>query len=349
MTLFLMSLKKKTHYSLEGTSSVIDLNMSNAMKGIACVMILTAHWGQRRFNLDMPWGVSKLVWKLSADIALVWFMFFSGYGLSIKNIKDDEILIPIWLKRLKKVYFPLLYCCIICTIGYSLLPSIYSVEESLSLWLSPDIYYLHHLTWKNFCQLWPHILGWKDWYVLCIIIFYSLFYLSLHLERKTAFSQTTWLFLLLGIYYVWAFCYWGRSEGHFFRYCWIFFISHVVAKWETYYDKRIPLLMSISLSITLLLESKIMLLAFFIAVVAIITVSILNKYYIINGKMILLLGSISYFFYLLHARICYALIVYLNINSIIAWVLLTMLLAWIVYRISLLPTQNIKMSIKNSK
>ena len=86
--LFLSSLKKKTvERGISGGNSFsVDLTMSNAMKGIACVMILMAHWGQRRFDPNLPWGISKIVWEFSANIALCWFMFFSGYGLSLKKI-----------------------------------------------------------------------------------------------------------------------------------------------------------------------------------------------------------------------------------------------------------------------
>ena len=48
--------------------------MSQALKGIACVFILMGHWGQRKFDIDMPWGISKVVWQTTATTALVWFM-----------------------------------------------------------------------------------------------------------------------------------------------------------------------------------------------------------------------------------------------------------------------------------
>ena len=328
VVIFLTSLRKKTDYSAMGDD--IDLNMSKAIKGIACVMILTAHWGQRRFDPEMSWGISRVVWIFSANIALCWFIFFSGYGLTLKTYKTEELLVPIWAKRMKKVYLPLLITCVVCTIGYALLPSIYSIDESTDLWVSKDIYYLHHLSWNHICILLPHVLGWRDWYVLCIIVFYSLFYLSLWLNRKTNHCQTTWLFVLLCLYYIMAFWIFGRLEAHFYRYCWVFFISHVIAKWKTYDDKKRPLMMSIILCITLLMESKLMLLSFFIAIIIIVLVSIINELYAVKGKLILLLGSISYFFYLLHTRICYTLMVYMGANSIIVWVLLTAAFSWII-------------------
>ena len=164
--LLICSLSKRT-VALQGEFT-IDINMSQAMKGMACVMILMGHWGQRRFVTEQPLGVSWAIQHFLATIALVWFMFFSGYGLSLKTMKDNENIIFIWLRRIKKVYLPLLFCCIICTIGYAFLPSVYSLDEFEQLWVSKDIYYLHHLSLDSLNNIWPHMLGWKDWYVLCI-------------------------------------------------------------------------------------------------------------------------------------------------------------------------------------
>ena len=57
----------------------------------------------------------------------------------------------------------------------------------------------------------------------------------------------------------------------------------------------------------------------------------LNMSKALKGHTILFLGSISYFFYLLHTRIVYALMVYLDINSMILWILLTTIISWSVF------------------
>ena len=75
----------------------IDLNMSKAMKGIACVFILLGHYGQRKAALMPDAGfISKAVWMSTANIGLVWFMFFSGYGLSLKHMEKSEIMRKWW-------------------------------------------------------------------------------------------------------------------------------------------------------------------------------------------------------------------------------------------------------------
>lgn len=338
ISLFIISLRKRNEDSVNtvlsirsgGGTSALDVNMTNSMKGLACVMILMSHWGQRRFDVDMPWGISKLVWNLFANIALVWFMWSSGYGLSLKKSETQVRIDSLWFKRLKKVYLPCLFACAFCTLCYVFLPVKYDPLQSDVMWISSDIYYLHNISIPGLVEVLLHTFGWKDWYVICIIIFYSLFYFSIWLDNNSSFSQTTWLFILMCVYYVWAFFYFGREEGHFFRYCWVFFVSHVVAKWDSYTNKRYPLLFSLILCMTLLFEGKLMLWAFFFAIIAVALFSIINQYYTVDGKILLGLGSISYFFYLLHARICYTILVYLNIDSIVFWTLLSVSIASLV-------------------
>lgn len=330
ITLFVCSLSRRTVPFVAGYKKyfVVDLGMSMAMKGIACVMILMSHWGQRRFGTDLPWGISRIIWGYGANIALSWFMFFSGYGLSLKHWNKDEQLMPIWLKRLKKVYLPLFVSCVFCSLCYLLFPSIYDLVESKELWISKDIYYLHHPTQENLLTFLPHLFGWRDWYVLCIICFYSMFYYSIFLGRKTGLKQTYCLFILMTIYYVWAFWFYGRDEAHFFRFCWIFLVGHVIG--ARIFNKTILLLLLL-FGLTALLEGKSMCIAFLTATFLLCAFSYLNRYFEVKGNAMLLLGSISYFFYLLHTRICYTLAVYLHINSIILWLLLTLSCSYLVW------------------
>lgn len=98
---------------------IIDLPMSQAMKGVACVMILTSHWGLKRFGGVTDLGhISKVVWSMSAQIALVWFMFFSGYGMSLKQMEKKDIFDK-WKKSCLKVYVPCLFICIVTFILFT--------------------------------------------------------------------------------------------------------------------------------------------------------------------------------------------------------------------------------------
>lgn len=100
---------------------------------------------------------------------------------------------------MKKVYLPLLLVCVIAMVLYAILPTKFTLEESESLQVSKDIWYLHNFSPEYFGTLIYHILGWKDWYVFCIIIFYSFFYLSQYLSRKNPQNQTWIMCLLTGI------------------------------------------------------------------------------------------------------------------------------------------------------
>lgn len=110
----------------------------------------------------------------TANIGLVWFMFFSGYGLSLKHMEKGEIMGK-WWNRFKKVYLPLLFTSFISIGVYALLPMKFNVTMSKKLWLVDEIAAIHQ---GNFMGWFPSAFGWLDWYVFCIMIFYTLFYLS---------------------------------------------------------------------------------------------------------------------------------------------------------------------------
>ena len=111
---------------------VIDQTMSQALKGIACVLILMGHWGQRKFDVDMPWGVSKVVWQTTATTALVWFMFFSGYGMSLKRIMLGEHLGK-WWKSMKKIFLPCVLTCAAFLLLCAILPDLLHLRRGETL------------------------------------------------------------------------------------------------------------------------------------------------------------------------------------------------------------------------
>lgn len=301
----------------------IDLPMSSALKGVACVFILMGHFVSRRTNIvDAP-IVSKLVYLTTANIALAIFMFFSGYGLTLKKTVWGG---RIYINRLKKVYLPLLYTCIIALILYTLLPSKFTLIESDELSVPKDIWFLHHFTIDYIGILASHVLGWKDWYVFCIMFFYSFFYLSGFLTRK---NQTWVLWLMFIIYYVCAYFYFGPLEAHWYRYCWAFFLGHIYAKMVlTRQTRKLDMLMEGLLLSTILIESPFMILSYLIAVLVLCVSSRLNKRYVMNNRLLAFMGAISYFFYLSHERIGYTILAYTNIYSVLLWVLITIIISF---------------------
>lgn len=177
--------------------------MSQALKGIACVFILMGHWGQRKFDMDMPWGISKVVWQTTATTALVWFMFFSGYGMSLKQIKSDEYFSK-WGKSIKKIFIPCLLTCMVFLAICAILPDSYTLSEVKLLWLPKEIHLLHNLNDYSVAALIPSLLGGGDWYVYCILMFYTIYYVVAYLSEKVNCNQTAMLGCAFVVYWFWA-------------------------------------------------------------------------------------------------------------------------------------------------
>lgn len=218
---------------------------------------------------------------------------------------------------------------------YALLPVKFSLEESGMLSVPQDIWYLHTFTPDSFKILVPHLFGWKDWYVFCIMIFYSFFYLSQSLTRSKPLYQTRILWLMLVAYYTIAFIYIGKAEAHWYRYCWVFFLGHISAKYIQKETCWLDLMMLIALSLTILFESPLMMISWLVALIILLIGSRLNKNYVMNSKPLIFLGGISYFFYLSHIRICYILMSYSLYFSVLLWVIITIVVSYalsIIYR-----------------
>ena len=323
--LFLISLNKQQSANGNNGFFIIDLSYSQAIKGIACLFILMGHYMQRKTNSPYDQGIiSNIIGMTTANIGLVWFMFISGYGLSLTTPKN---LIKDLFKRIIKVYLPLLFVCIITTCFYACLPNIYTPEQTNILWISSDIANLHN---GNYLPVIPHMLGWPDWYIYCIMIFYTLYYLSFYLSKKIkTVNPTIILTILMFLYFIWAYNTFGPPRAHWYRFIWVFLLGHLIAR-----QKELPTSISILiilpfLSISLL-ENRIMLINYFIGIFTLLIISTLNKYYSIKRSSLLLyLGSISYFFYLSHIRIGYHTLTYLNIDSILIWIIFTILVSHI--------------------
>lgn len=306
---------------------VIDQTMSQALKGIACVLILMGHWGQRKFDVDMPWGVSKVVWQTTATTALVWFMFFSGYGMSLKRIMLGEHLGK-WWKSMKKIFLPCVLTCAAFLLLCAILPDCYTSDEVKNLWLPQEINMLHHLDMATGLALLPSLLGGGDWYVYCILMFYTIFYVTSYIAEKFDCNQTLLLGLAFVIYWLWAYWYFGPEQGHYYRFVWTFMFGHAVAK-----RTKLSWAILLFLAIPVLTEGKMTILDFSIAVVVLYALSYINSRYEMSGKYILWLGTISYFFYLVHIRIGYTLLTYTGIDSILLWVAITTIISFVLHKL----------------
>ena len=84
--IFFAGLRRRSE-SLDGRFTGIDLSMSSALKGIACVFILMGHYVSHREGVVEITTFSRIIQYTTANIALAIFMYFSGYGLSLKTVK----------------------------------------------------------------------------------------------------------------------------------------------------------------------------------------------------------------------------------------------------------------------
>lgn len=307
----------------------IDKKWTDVIKGIACVFVLMGHYGQRMFDYDMPLGVSKLVWFTTANIALCWFMFFSGYGLSLKDYSKAKIGSE-WWKRAMKIYLPLLLVCVCSMLVYAILPD-YGLENKWNMF-TPYIHMLHSFDPSFLPQVLRGTFGLFDWYVSCILIFYTIFYVSVYLSRKINVNHTILLAIFMLAYNVVAYFVFGWGSAHYFRYPWIFMLGHVVATYKKN-NRLLNIGVLVIFAISTLIHDKIQLCCFASSIIGILVFSYLSRKYEFSGRVMLTLGSISYFFYLSHVRIGYTLLAYLEVHSVFVWILISVAVAILLKKI----------------
>ena len=109
----------------------------NEVKGIECLlMILMGHYRTFVLPEEMRYSFfTNYIGMSSANIALFFFMFFSGYGLSLK-INSCKNLSQVWWNRMKKIYLPLLFTCCVMIVIYSFIPNPFTQDYADSFHLS---------------------------------------------------------------------------------------------------------------------------------------------------------------------------------------------------------------------
>lgn len=171
------------------------------------------------------------------------------------------------------------------------------------------------------------LLGGGDWYVCCILMFYTIFYVVGFISEKCYKNQTILLGMAFVLYWFWAHWYFGPEKGHYYRFVWTFMFGHAVAK-----RTKLSWAVAAILMIPALKEGTIAIVDFSLGVIALYVLSYLNSKFVMNGKIILWLGMISYFFYLSHVRIGYTLLTYVGVDSILLWILITTGISYLLYK-----------------
>ena len=295
-------------------------------------MILMGHFAARDQETGIATTPDKVIYLTTANIALVLFMFFSGYGLSLKSYNQVNLKRE-WLSRLKKIYPPLLFVGILYVVMCFLLPDTCTPEAVHNRKLPLLIH--EYRVWDTgsiTCFL-EGLLGYKDWYVVCIIYFYTFFYLSQYIARKTKWNFTIILSVIMLVYWVAAYYIYSWPQAHFFRYPCAFMIGHLVAKHSkaTFGKKeKITDLIILMVFIATVAFHGAMWVGFYLVAMVMICVAklISCRYEAKHKSLLYILGIVSYFYYLSHGRISYPLMYYLGIDDLLVWTIFTGLVSY---------------------
>lgn len=261
----------------------LSLNNSNAMKGLAAVVVVLHHISQR---IDNPG--SLILFRYVGYLSVSLFFFYSGYGLMKSYESKSNYLNGFWMNRMPKIIIPFILSNVLF-----LLIHIVLVGTKFSVY---DIF--------------TYILGIRlidsyKWYIIAIVILYSGFYfLFKYYDRNKAILG---IFLLITCYSF--ICYLLGKGGWWYSNTYCFLIGIIFGA----YDKSIFSIIRKKYTIVTLGMLLIFILTFVLNVFKgnTLTSSIASACFVllcicllmkldIGNKVINSLGSISYEIYLVH-------------------------------------------------
>ena len=124
----------------------------------------------------------------------------------------------------------------------------------------------------------------------------------------------------------------GQTEAHWYRYIWAFLLGHIIARQDKV-NKIFAFVVLMPFVLLILLENKFMILSYIIAICILYLISKLGKVYTVKvNAPLLFVGIISYFFYLVHIRIAWNIMIYLNNISLISWILISLIISYFLNR-----------------
>lgn len=313
----------------------IDRNYSSVLKAIGCVLVLVGHYEAHiHLSNDDLSKLGGLIYCTTANVGLVWFMFISGYGLSLSNMPGH--ILPIALRRYSKVYLPLLFISVLSLCLYAILPvpdeaylERYTVSKLLMV--------MHNVTSQNIIDAIIWGVGLIDWYVMCIIMFYTLFYIARYLSRtigvlRSAQGETIVLSFLLLLYYIIAFQVAGYENAHYYRLTWAFLFGHLLARYKSI-SRSLLIICIVCGFATFCFEHYTMIFSFIVAILGLYICINQNHTKTYSKGPLIFLGTISYFFYLTHGRISWVILNLMGNHDVILWILLTIVVSFLCKKI----------------
>lgn len=204
-----------------------------------------------------------------------------------------------------------------------------NISDTFIKFVPKPIYQLESFKIDYLPSLLMSLFGLFDWYVFCILIFYSIFFCSVFLSKLIAINQTIILSFLMVLYFFVALFVLGAEHAQYYRYPWAFVLGHIVAT-----CKKNSMMVNygvLALFVLLLTLTKEVMpfAAGFLAVLSLMFFSFVSRKYVVTSRFLLFIGSISYFFYLSHERIGFTLMLYSGLDSVLLWILITICVAYV--------------------
>lgn len=227
--LFVMGLKKRS-IKQEHAGFNLDRQYSAALKGMACIMILMSHYEMMIHEDALHRGIAAFVGCTASNMALVWFMFISGYGLTVSKSGISNHIRGV-CERCSKVFFPMLFIFCISLFLYLFIPLNLPISAIKELVMPKELYIFNGIIPFDLRTFVIAPVKWY-WFVWCILMYYIIFYLSDYLSQKYKVSSTYFLMGLLVVYYICAYHILGLSFAHYYRLTWAFFFGHLFARWH---------------------------------------------------------------------------------------------------------------------
>lgn len=285
LVLFLFSIFYKVNICTKGeyNENILDKQYTDCVKGIMIITIVIHHLAQKIANPGVIYCFSD-----AGYLCVSVFFFYSGYGLIISKIKKSDYLKMFWYKRIFRVMLPFVLVNIFFLIlYYLLLGKIFSITDIIFNIVG--------------ISLFDNVM----WYVVCIIIFYCIFYIAFSYLDETKALMAVFIFSAVYV----LICYKVKMGVWWFDTAFCFSAGIVMGKYKNRLLKILKSKYSCLLFVSLLglivsqykkvhILNNMLASMFFL----IFLMSVLYKIKI-NNKILKSIGNISFEIYLIHMKI----------------------------------------------
>ena len=317
ISILLMVLCNSKIQRINEYTNPLSMENSNAMKGLAALVVVIHHCCQRMSNPGI-----LILFRYMGNLSVSLFFFYSGFGLMKSYNYKENYLKSLWVNRIPKIIIPFILSNIIFIVIYIIIGERF------------DIY-----------EVFLYILGFKliddfKWYIISSIILYIIFYFMFKYLKKIKAI----LVILFSIIIYAVICRIIGTGTWWYKSIFCFFIGILVAEYYdflfNYLRNRYLLFTSVTIILFILIcglniiNGNIIMSIISSVLFVLSCIYILMKIEIRNG-IIKFIGSISYEIYLLH-RIPLEGLKSINNNYIylIITVLLSITLAYIFSKFS---------------